>query len=193
MSTDNAMRTELPSDKPRGSVLERGLYKALAEAAVEVMINRQSAVGRLVGSWEILPTATLELLASIDPDSFDDDDAIELLKASARHRAWTDSLQSAALSRFAKLRPQLDGPGQEGISKFAAGEIAAALAMPNQSARKALKEANFIHDFLPGTADAMQAGWLDQQRATVISRAATSRPTPCWPILKQRSCRKRRS
>ena len=96
------------------------------------MINRQSAVGRIVGSWEILPPANLgELLASIDPDSLDDDDAIEFLKASARHRAWTDSLQSAALSRFAKLRPQLDGPGQEGISKFAAGEIAAAMAMPN--------------------------------------------------------------
>ncbi|NMR30799.1 HNH endonuclease signature motif containing protein [Crystallibacter degradans] len=177
MSTDNAMRTELPSDKPRGSMLERGLYKALAEAAVEAMINSQSAVERLVGSWEILPPAKLgELLASIDPDSLDDDDAIEFLKASARHRAWTDSLQSAALNRFAKLRPQLDGPGQEGISKFAAGEIAAALAMPNQSARKALKEAKFIHDFLPGTADAMEAGRLDQQRATVIARAATSLP-----------------
>jgi hypothetical protein len=35
MSTDDATRTGLPSDKPRGSVLERGLYKALAEAAIE--------------------------------------------------------------------------------------------------------------------------------------------------------------
>lgn len=177
MSTDNVMQIELPSDQPRGSVLERGLYKALAEAAVEALINRQSAVERLVGSWEILPPAKLgELLASIDPDTLDDDDAIEFLKASARHRAWTESLQSAALNRFAELRPQLDGPGEEGISKFAAGEISAALAMPNQSARKALKEAKFIHKFLPGTADAMEAGRLDQQRATVIARVATSLP-----------------
>lgn len=123
MSTDDATRTGLPSDKPRGSVLERGLYKALAEAAIESMINRQSAVERLVGSWEILPPAKLgELLASIDPDTLDDDDAIEFLKASARHRAWTESLQSAALNRFAELRPQLDGPARKAFPNSPRGK-----------------------------------------------------------------------
>ncbi|MCG2621024.1 hypothetical protein LVY72_03740 [Arthrobacter sp. I2-34] len=138
----------------------------------------------LPAGWQQLsPTVLAAALGHIDPDGLDDWEAIGCLRATAKVTAWIQSVRVRALCRLAELRPAEDtGPSEpDGFSRFAAQEVAAALAQPVESARRDLADAVRLCRGLPVTVEAMAAGDLDLPRAAALARGSADLPPDLLP------------
>jgi len=122
-------------------------------------------------------------LSECDIDTLDDIGTIDFLKAAARLQCMVQSLTMQALHRFTVLRPATgsEAGAVDGFSRFAPGEISAALALGEAAARKELANAAQIRSHLPATAAAMAAGELDLARAVAIARGSADLPVELLP------------
>lgn len=117
-------------------------------------------------------------LTDRDITALDDAETLDFLKAAMRLQRMVQSLIVQALHRFTVLRPATgsEAGAVAGFSRFAAGEIGAALALGEAAARKDLADAAQICSHLPATAAAMAAGELDLARAVAIARGSADLP-----------------
>ncbi|MCG2621724.1 HNH endonuclease [Arthrobacter sp. I2-34] len=122
-------------------------------------------------------------LAALDISALDDSETIDFLTTAARLERMAQSLIAKALHRFTVLRPATgnEAGAADGFSRFAAGEIVAALAMGEAAARKQLADAAQICTHLPDTLAAMTAGDLDLPRAVAIARGSADLPAGILP------------
>jgi hypothetical protein len=134
------------------------------------------------------PAAQLALqLADRDIAGLDDTETVDFLKAATRLQSMVQSLIVQAMHRFTVLRPAAgsEAGAVDGFSRFAAGEIAAALALGEAAARKDLADAAQICADRPATAAAMAAGELDLARAVAIARGSADLPVELLPDFEQ--------
>ncbi|WP_264794031.1 HNH endonuclease signature motif containing protein [Arthrobacter mangrovi] len=135
--------------------------------------------------WEQVPPATLAvLLDAVDVCSLSDADTLDYLAATGRVTAWAQALKVRGMARFAEHRAE-DGTGitgNEGYSRFAAGEIAPHIHQSKRSVSKELADAVQLWNWLPGTVAAMASGTIDLPRAAAIAHGARGLPDDLLPV-----------
>ncbi|MFD1214307.1 DUF222 domain-containing protein [Arthrobacter sp. GCM10027362] len=176
-------------------MLEACLHKLLLEVRAKQLgfPDAASAAGQIrpadaAGGRPPQPAVELaKQLTGSDISTLDDSETIDFLKAATRLQNMVQSLIVEALHRFTVLRPAVAGEAGavDGYSRFAAGEVSAALALGEAAARKDLNDAVQIRAHLPATAAAMAAGDLDLPRAAAIARGSADLPLEVLPEFEE--------
>ncbi|NKX55655.1 HNH endonuclease signature motif containing protein [Arthrobacter mobilis] len=176
---DNRHGTFRFPDQGSGSVLEVCLHKLLLDAWTG--LPNVPAAAPVPAPHPVVELA--QQLAGQDIGTLDDAGTIDFLKGATRLHNMVQSLVLAALHRFTVLRPATgnEAGAVDGYSRFAAGEVSAALALGEAAARKNLNDAAYICTQLPATAAAMASGELDLKRGTAIARASADLPPEILP------------
>ncbi|GAB3519125.1 HNH endonuclease signature motif containing protein [Arthrobacter monumenti] len=110
------------------------------------------------------------MIADVELASLDDVETIEYLKAATRLAAWAESRRIGAMHRFTEHRPNMgDESGNfEAFSRYAGGEISAALSISPGSGRHQLGQSWFIYKHLPASHTALSDGKISLAHARMI-------------------------
>src|SRR4051812_3132138 len=152
---DSYQRGYLFPGQGSSSVLELCVHKLLldvwagrlnlpAEAPAAALVQPAEPVDEGSGHPAARPAVQLALqLTDSDVTAMDDAETLDFLKAATRLQCMVQSLIVQAMHRFTVLRPATgsEAGAVDGFSRFAAGEIAAALALGEAAARKELTDA----------------------------------------------------
>lgn len=192
---DGGQREYLLPEEGNRSVLELCVHKLLLDVwagqlnlPTEAPAAEQFRPAQAADDDPVHPVAQLAAQV-VDSRVADlgDTEIIDFLKATGRLQSMVQSLIVQALHRFTQLRPATgaEAGAVDGFSRFAAGEIALALALGEAEARKNLADAAQICSHLPATAAAMAAGELDLARAAAIARGSADLPVELLPDFEQ--------
>jgi hypothetical protein len=123
------------------------------------------------------------MLAAVDVEALDADDALTFVQAVRRQQAWTESLGLQAVARFAEVHdevPAVDVPGAERMVRlggegtpecgsFTPDELGAELRVSRYSAERLIADALDLKHRLPGLLMAVRTGGTDAYRARIVS------------------------
>jgi hypothetical protein len=138
-------------------------------------------------------------LATLDPRTLDDHDALEMVRAWERVASWVAAKQLDALAEFVR-RPDVpasvevcteaaraaDAPIGRVAREFPDCEVAAALRISRRSASARISLATSLASHLPGTRAALATGRIDLARARAISDGTAALAPDAAAAVEQR-------